>query len=161
MASIEPMMGSVDAVAFPFTMTGWASANGGLIPISQNQALFSLIGIYYGGGGTVTFALPDLQGRVAVGQGNGSGLTPRLVGEEVGQESVAITLAQMPPHEHPVSLGGVGGSGSLVASTNVAASGAAATGVAGSGLPIPTMPPSLILNYQIALNGVFPQRDNW
>lgn len=82
------------------------------------------------------------------GQGQGSGLTLRAVGAQVGQESVTMTVAQMPPHEHPVSLGGTSG----------AASGAAVTGPTGGGQPIPTMPPSLILNYQIALNGMYPMR---
>lgn len=92
------------------------------------------------------------------GQGQGSGLTPRAVGAQVGQESVTMTVAQMPPHEHPVSLGGTGAAGALVASTSGAASGAAVTGPTGGGQPIPTMPPSLILNYQIALNGMYPMR---
>lgn len=164
MASWEDYIGSTSMVAFPWAPKNWALAQGQLIPLRQNTALFSLLGTFYGGDGKTTFALPDLAGRVPVGQGQGQGLTPRVIGEEYGQEAVTLTVANMPAHEHPVQLGGVdstdSASGPAVQGTTAGAGGGISpVGVAGSNEPVPTMPPSLAVNWIVCLVGVFPSRD--
>ena len=83
---LEPFVGEINLVGFNFAPRGWAFCNGQLLPISQNTALFSLLGTMYGGDGRTTFALPDLRGRVPVGQGSGPGLTSRIVGQVGGSE---------------------------------------------------------------------------
>lgn len=163
MASSEPFMGSIDYTAFPFAIKNWAMAQGQLMPISQNQALFSLLGTYYGGNGITTYALPNLSGQVPVGQGQGPGLSPRAIGEEYGQEQVTLTAANMPQHEHPVQLGGTGSadntSGPAVQGTTAGTGGrAAVSGIAGGNQPFPVSPPSLVLAAQIALYGIYPSR---
>jgi len=93
-------IGEIRVVAFNFAPVGWAQCDGQLLPISQNTALFSLLGTQYGGNGTSNFALPDFQGRIAVGQGQGPGLSPYVPGQEGGTESVTLTTAEMPVHTH-------------------------------------------------------------
>ena len=140
----EPMLGFVElnargALSVP---NGYAAAQGQLLPINQNQALFSLLGTTYGGNGQTTFALPDLRGRAVVGAGNAPGLTPVSLGQSSGVESVSLTQAQMPSHDH-----------TLPPTSDF-------TGLAGGGLPQTNMQPSLGLNYVIALNGIYPSRDD-
>jgi microcystin-dependent protein len=102
----DPYLGEIRMVGFTFAPAGWALCNGSLIAINQNQALFALLGTTYGGNGVNTFALPDLQGRSPVGTGNGPGLSPIVAGQLGGAEAVALTIAQMPTHTHPVQSGG-------------------------------------------------------
>ena len=99
-AQSEPFLGQITYFAYDFCPNGWGEASGQLLPISQNTALFSLIGTYYGGDGRVTFALPDLRGRVPLHSGQGSGLSAIAQGESAGSESESLTFAQMPAHSH-------------------------------------------------------------
>ncbi len=96
----DPFLGSVCTFGFNFCPRGWVEANGALLPISQNTALFSLLGTFYGGNGQTTFGLPDLRGRSIVGQGQGPNLTPIQIGEAGGNESVLLSQSQMPAHTH-------------------------------------------------------------
>jgi microcystin-dependent protein len=96
----EPYLGEICTFGFTFCPRGYLPADGSLVPISQNSALFSLFGTTYGGNGTTTFALPDLRGRVWVGAGNGPGLSPVSPGQQGGSEQVTLTAAQMPVHTH-------------------------------------------------------------
>ena len=99
-AQMEPFVGQIMYVGFNFCPKGWAQANGQLLPISQNTALFSLLGTYYGGDGQSTFGLPDLRGRVPVHMGTGAGLSEILIGQKGGSERLSLTFAQMPAHAH-------------------------------------------------------------
>jgi microcystin-dependent protein len=99
----DPFIGEVALFAFGYAPNGWAVCNGQLLPISQNTALFSLIGTYYGGNGVTTFALPDLRGRIAINQGTGPGLSTKYIGEYGGSESVILNVSQMPQHSHTVT----------------------------------------------------------
>jgi microcystin-dependent protein len=96
----EPHVGEIMLVAFNFAPPGWMFCHGQLLPIPQYETLFNLIGTTYGGDGQETFAVPDLRGRVAVGQGQGSGLSGYTLGETTGVETVTLTLNQIPVHTH-------------------------------------------------------------
>lgn len=171
----DPFVGEIRAVGFNFAPTGWALCNGQIMPISQNTALFSLLGTYYGGDGRTTFALPNLQGYAPMGQGNGAGLTPRVIGETGGEASVTLLQNQVPPHTHaamnaPASnamspanaVFGGGGRGKEPAyapmSGPTAQMSAQAVGMTGGNQPHNNLPPYLIMNFIIALQGVFPSR---
>ena len=97
---MEPFVGQITLFPFNFAPIGWALCEGQLLPISQYTAVFSLLGTYYGGNGTSNFALPDLRGRVPVGQGNGPGLSSYVIGSQQGVEMVALSSSQSPPHSH-------------------------------------------------------------
>jgi len=97
---MEPFIGEIRLLPYEFAPRGWALCDGQLLPISQNTALFSIIGTTYGGNGTTTFALPDLKGRVAPGAGRGPGLQNWELGEKNGTDSVTLTAAEMPQHYH-------------------------------------------------------------
>ena len=158
---------------FNFAPKGWATCNGQL-PLSQNTALFSLLGTTYGGDGKSTFALPNLQGNIAMNQGQGSGLTDRILGEISGTENVTLLLSEIPSHAH-----GLGVHTADLADTNVPspnASYATATGgkpfqatpnvqmaplaltPTGGNLPHNNLQPYLVVNFCIAMQGVFPPR---
>ena len=96
----EPFMGEVRIFAGNFAPLHWAACNGQLLAIAQNSALFSLLGTTYGGDGRTSFGLPGMRGRVAVGQGNGPGLTPRVLGQRFGTQTVTLTGTQIPNHTH-------------------------------------------------------------
>jgi microcystin-dependent protein len=96
----EPFIGQIQTYGFNFAPRGWALCDGQLLPISQNTALFSLLGTIYGGDGRTTFALPDLRGRAPIHMGNGPGLSTRKIGSKGGSEFVTLTEAQMPAHDH-------------------------------------------------------------
>ncbi|MEL6618604.1 MAG: tail fiber protein [Pseudomonadota bacterium] len=102
-AAQEPFIGEVRLVGFNFCPRGWTGADGQLLPIAQNSALFSLYGTFYGGDGRTTFGLPDLRGRVPTHLGNGPGLTPRNIGQKFGSETETLTVGQMPSHNHMVN----------------------------------------------------------
>ena len=171
-------LGEIKMFAGNFAPTGWALCNGQILQISQNAALFSLLGTTYGGDGKTTFALPDLRGRFPMHAGAGTGLTSRVLGETGGQETVALTEAQMPPHTHSSVLM----ADSTVATTDgpqralparnasatpaygksansSMASGAVVVGVAGGGQPHPNMPPYECVNFIIATQGIFPAQN--
>ncbi len=155
----------------------WAFCNGQLISISQNAALFSLLGTNYGGNGTTTFGLPDLRGRVAVGTGQGPGLSYIQLGQMSGTESVTLNLTQIPSHSHQLTGSTLAGStslptGALLANTgtldkeytstsgaaNVAMN-AASIGNAGGSQPFSILQPYLGLTYIICVQGLFPSRN--
>jgi len=172
-AQAEPFLGQIQIVGFLFEPKGWAFCNGQLLPISQNTALFSLLGTYYGGDGVTTFALPDLRGRMAIGQGQGRGLQYYVMGEVGGEEQVTITLSEMPAHTHramassmPSNETTVGGN--VWGTTSVflyssgspsAAMNGLAIGSTGGGLPHENRPPYLVMNFIIAVQGIYPARN--
>ena len=96
----DPYIGEIRPFGFNFPPRNWALCNGQLLAIASNTALFSIIGTFYGGNGTSTFALPNLQSRVAMGMGNGAGLSPRVIGEQDGVENVTLLSTEMPSHSH-------------------------------------------------------------
>jgi microcystin-dependent protein len=151
------MVGMIVPLGFPWTPQYWAACDGSVMPVAQNSALFSLIQTQYGGDGQRTFNLPDLRGRMVVGQGQGPGLSRRIVGQMDGAETVNLLASHLPPHEHPVSLGGsTSGTGGTMAAAGSGAVTPMPSGVTGRGEPVPIMPPSLTINFQIALEGIFP-----
>jgi microcystin-dependent protein len=99
----EPFLAEIRVFGFNFAPKGWAKCDGQLLPISQNTALFSLIGTTYGGDGRTTTALPNLQGRAAMAPGRGPGLTPRRLGENTGTDTVTLNTGEMGPHTHRLS----------------------------------------------------------
>lgn len=115
----EPFIGQIMQVGFNFAPRGWAPCQGQIISIAQNSALFSLLGTVYGGNGQTTFGLPDSRGRVFLGQGNGPGLTPIVLGQIGGVNSETLTILQMPIHNHAATFTPSGGavSGTLEAMT--------------------------------------------
>jgi microcystin-dependent protein len=171
----NPFVAEIRIVGFNFPPTGWAYCDGQLMPISQNTALFSLVGTYYGGDGKSTFALPDLQGNVAVGAGQGPGLSQRFLGEQSGEQTVTLLTSEIPTHNHQVACNialatiGTGatnttfarasGGNPYKAGTPTDALDPATLTIAGSSLPHNNMMPFLTLNYIIALQGVFPARN--
>jgi len=100
----EPFIGEICIFGFNFAPVDWALCNGQLMQINQNAALFSLLGTMYGGNGTTTFGIPDLQGRMPIGMGNGAGLTPRPISTKAGQENATLTVNQLPAHTHSVNI---------------------------------------------------------
>ena len=173
----DPFVGEIRMFGFNFAPTGWAMCNGQLMPISQNTALFSLLGTFYGGDGRTTFALPNLQGQAPVHQGQGPGLSQRFIGENSGSTNVTLLTTEMPSHTHTAGCLN-SGAGLLASPQNNVWAGAAgrtppslysnagpnspmspqATSISGGGLPHNNMPPYLVLNFCIALQGVFPPR---
>lgn len=169
---MDPILGTIIIFAGNFEPRGWAFCNGQTLSISQNSALFSLLGTMYGGDGVTTFQLPDLRGRVPMHSGNGNGLTPRVQGEVLGSETVSLTAAQMPQHSHDLNVVNVPGDNDRPAGDFLARSqsfSATATpivtlnpltlSVAGGNQPHANIQPSLCLQYIIALEGVFPSRN--
>jgi microcystin-dependent protein len=158
---------------FNFPPTGWAFCNGQLMPISQNTALFSLLGTTYGGDGKSTFALPDLQGNAPMQPGQGPGLSLRDLGEMSGSDTVTLLVSEMPFHSHALQ-GTVGiaasrdptnaalarsqGGNTYGPANNMVMMNVQALGVTGSSQPHNNMQPYLTLNFCIALQGVFPAR---
>lgn len=177
-----PFLGEIKLVSFNFPPRGWAFCNGQFLPINQNQALFSLLGTMYGGNGQTTFALPNLQGRVPIHMGNG-----HTLGEAAGASSVTLNIQQLPGHNHvlqakngPATLVG----GAIPANTKSLAQASAATaggpvpvnlygapasatgtmaateiGNNGGSQPHTNMMPYLVLNFCIALQGIFPSQN--
>jgi microcystin-dependent protein len=167
----QPFVGEISPVAFAFAPKGWALCNGQILPINQNQALFSLLGTTYGGDGVRTFALPDLRGRVIV---HSSGAYP--LGAAGGVESVTLNVNQMPVHSHaPVcstQIGTTGGdagqvwagsaTGETLYQTGANPNGSMASGSItsnGSSQPHTNLQPFLAVNFIIALQGIFPSRN--
>jgi len=174
----SPFVAEIRMFGFNFAPRGWAFCAGQLLPISQNTALFSLLGTQYGGDGKSTFGLPDLQGNSPMNQGQGSGLSPRFIGETAGEQNVTLIQSEMPSHTHTVNCfngGGdvlpptsavwgeakVGKGGVNLYLTNpgsTANMNPLGFGLTGGSLPHNNMPPYLTLNFCIALQGVFPAR---
>lgn len=181
-AGSDPFIGEIMMVGYTFCPRGWANANGQLLPIAQNTALFSLYGTQFGGDGRTTFGLPDMQGRVAMGQGRGPGLSQRNVGQKFGSETNTITINNMPSHNHGVSVTlnsvptpGVSASptGQMPALSSVGAIYGAGAGTApmaanaatvtqqnqGGGQAMNNIQPTQVLRYCVALQGIFPSRN--
>jgi len=176
---MEVFIGTIQTFAFPFNPTGWQQCNGQLLAISQNTALFSLIGTTYGGNGTSNFALPNLQGRVPLCQGTGPGLTPRVMGEVAGSEAQTLLVSNMPAHTHMLNALSTAATTEKPGGNYMAAANDPATfnpinvygpttdttmnpgsiGLAGGSLPFPIMPPFLVINFCIAMIGIFPSRN--
>ena len=174
----EPFVAEIRIVAFNFAPRGWAFCDGQLLPISQNTALFSLIGTTYGGDGRTTTALPNLQGRAPMHPGRGPGLTARRLGEKVGTETVTLTEAQIPSHTHepwenalnpPTSNEPANKLPSRHVDTNLefifkenptldATFNSAQAATTGGSQAHDNMQPFLGLNYVIALVGLYPSR---
>ena len=174
----NPFVAEIRIFGCNFAPKGWAQCNGQLLALSQNTALFSLVGTFYGGDGRSTFGLPNLQGNAALGMGNGAGLTSRVIGETEGEASVTLLATQLPSHTHtananipgnsadPGNTTVWGNSGSQRPAPNIYATTAgtpvgmngAALGLSGGSLPHNNMMPYLVLNFCIALTGVFPSR---
>jgi len=159
---------------FNFPPTGWAFCDGQLLPISQNTALFSLLGTTYGGDGKSTFALPDLQGNAPMQPGQGNGLSLYDLGQTGGSESVTLLQSEMPLHTHsmngatsdpalakaisPDASWGLSQGGGIYQDVENTQLSPEAVAVAGGSLPHNNMQPYLTLNFCIALQGIFPQR---
>lgn len=166
----EPFLGEIRICSFVFPPKGWALCNGQLLPINQNQALFSLLGTTYGGDGRVNFALPDLRARFPLGDGNS-----HFLGERGGEQAHTLSIAELPTHTHRVAVSGAVGTVASAAGAVLAASAvdvpftsatAALTGVGASSSVANTggtqahlnMPPFLTLSFVIALQGIFPSQ---
>lgn len=173
----DPFVAEIRIFPFNFAPKGWAFCNGQLLPISQNTALFSLLGTVYGGDGKSTFALPDLQGSVPIQPGQAQGGSLYDLGQTGGVESVTLLESEMPFHTHgmkgSISIGNVqtpnadvlltrmeGGANAYQSTTNanLVQMAPQAIAPAGGSLPHNNMQPYLTLNFCIALQGVFPQR---
>lgn len=175
----DAFLGEIRLFAGNFAPHGWFLCEGQLLPIAGNTALFSILGTNYGGNGTTNFALPDLRGSVAVGQGTGNGLTPRSLGEKGGAASVTLSVDEMPGHLHiATGVAATGNSNSpanavwaqfatptrppvgknLFASTPDTSMGPLALQPAGQSQPHNNMQPYLSLRFIICNDGMFPPR---
>lgn len=185
--STEPFIGEVKLLAFQFAPKSYMQCSGQILSIASNTALFSLLGTTYGGNGQTTFALPDLRGRMPIGQGSGAGLPSHTMGELSGTTSVTLLTSNIPAHTHTVSNVKVHiRSNSVLAdsptstdsypgtdATNVWAENPSAntfmaantatvsgtTDITGSSYPFGIMNPYLVMNYSIAIYGIFPSRN--
>jgi microcystin-dependent protein len=164
----SPFLGEVKILAFNFAPRGWALCNGQLLAINQNQALFALLGTTYGGNGTTTFALPNLQGRAPVFGGQSS----IQLGQAGGEENHTLTVAEMAAHNHPAqansgnpNTGPIAGNlwcaetAAAYATAPNAAMNSSAIGNTGGGQAHANVQPYLVLNFCIALQGIFPSRN--
>jgi microcystin-dependent protein len=182
---MEGVMAVVTCVAYGFAPKNWALCNGQLLPIAQNQALFSLLGTTYGGNGVTTFALPNMQNRTAVGTGQGLGLSNYILGQITGGETTILTGANIPPHLHDgkvdlyISANSDEGTVNMAADNFPAGSGANnayfPTATAGAAMkppafansviaptgaqPLQVRMPYLGINYVICMYGLFPSRN--
>jgi microcystin-dependent protein len=172
----EPYVAEIRVFGFNFAPVNWAFCNGSLVAITQNAALFNVIGTTYGGDGVNTFGLPNLQANLAVGAGSGLGLQTWVVGEIQGEANHTLTINEVPPHNHPASAsGGVafaaelagpsanayfgrerGGAYAATSNTTLAPQ---AIGQTGGNQPHNNSQPTLAMNYCLALFGVFPSQN--
>lgn len=167
----EPFIGQLMLVPYNFVPAGWAACDGRLLPIAQNAALFSLLGVMYGGDGSTTFGLPDLRGRVPISVGQGQGLSAYALGAKGGAEGVTLTTNQMPVHNHRVAASAAplntpspqnafpGGDGAYqeLAESTVTMNPAMVL-PAGESQPHENRQPYLALQWIIALQGIYPSR---
>lgn len=170
----NPFVAEIRMFGFTFAPKGWAQCNGQLLPISQNTALFSLLGTFYGGDGKSTFALPDLEGSAPIFWGQGAGLSLYDLGQQGGSEFVTLLTSEIPNHTHfmtsyrddvadvntpspSVILGLAAAVNPYIGSSNTQMN-FNATAIAGGSLPHNNMMPYLVVNFCIALQGVFPPR---
>lgn len=175
---MDPYLGDIRLFAGSFAPAGWVICDGRLLAISQNDALYAIIGTTYGGDGVNTFGVPDLRGRLPVGQGNGPGLTPRVIGQQFGVESVTLVTTQIPSHNHTLNASTTAPSTSpSPAGTVFAHSDADKIYVSSPTGPVPetlnpatvqatggTQPhnnimPTTAINYIMCTSGIFPSRN--
>ena len=173
----DPYIGEIRIVGFSFAPYRWALCDGQTIPISQNPALFSILGTTYGGNGTTTFGLPDLRGRAPLHQGQAPGGSSFVLGETGGSTSVTLLTTQLPSHNHPILADDTGG-GLLAPTANTwgqpasrtpaalysdatpnSAMSSAALGATGSGGAHNNLSPYLAMYFAICMQGVFPARN--
>jgi microcystin-dependent protein len=179
----EPFLGQITVFPYTFPPNGWADCSGQLLPIAQNTALFSLLGVQYGGDGRTTFGLPDLRGRIPLGQGQLTGGGNYAMGETDGVEAVTLGIPTMPQHTHALNAATASGTtnnpaGMVLATPQVGGGRGPATDKGniynpappttplaassvvpvGGSQPHNNIQPSLVLRYCIALQGVFPSR---
>lgn len=172
----EPFIGELRCFGFNFPPQGYARCDGQLLPISQNTALFSLLGTQYGGDGETTFALPDLRGRAAVHYGNGPGLPNVTIGQEGGAATTTLSVANLPAHNHDATLNAIDAnagltdpedavlaiaredtySNSTTATSVPMRSDSVSVGITGNGTAFNNLSPFLGVNWCIALVGIFP-----
>ncbi|SNR78318.1 phage tail protein [Lutibacter flavus] len=168
--SANPFVGQIEMFTGNFAPSGWAFCNGQLMAVSENDALFSILGTIYGGDGRTTFGLPDLRGRLPMHPGNGPGLTPRRLGQKGGLEQNYLTTNQLPSHNHGLRAKEEGNTddpnGNVVAGSGTQSFGTASDATmnntaisnTGGGLPVNNMQPFECANFVIALFGVYPSR---
>jgi microcystin-dependent protein len=169
----SPYLGEIRAVGFTFPPPGWATCNGSLLSISENEALFNLLGTAFGGDGQTTFGLPDLRGRVPVHQGQGSGLSSYTMGQTGGVPTVALTTSQIPSHTHTLACQTAAGSSAAASGNYIAGitytekvyatpgtveAMASAVGTSGGSQPHNNLQPYLAINYIIATEGIYPSQ---
>jgi microcystin-dependent protein len=170
----DPFVAEIRVFAFNFAPRGWAFCDGQLLPLSQNTALFSLLGTTYGGNGSSNFGLPDLQGRAPMHPGQGPGLSLYDLGESGGSETVTLLTSEIPAHNHSlagsnrpansaspsptVAIAGARGFNAFASANNLAVSDPQTLGLGGSNQPHNNMQPYLTLSFCIAMQGVFPPR---
>lgn len=169
----EPFLAEIRIVGFNFPPRGWAQCDGQILPINQNQSLYSLLGNTYGGNGS-SFALPELRGRVPIHEGTGAGLSSRTLGQKGGEENHTLLINELPAHQHSLraseehgdssSLGGkvlASNSSDLYKQNPTVLQNMSNSSVSskGSGQSHNNMQPSLALNFCIALTGLFPSRN--
>ena len=168
----EPFVGEVRMFAGNFAPRGWAFCDGQLLAVSQNDALFSLLGTIYGGDGRTTFGLPDLRGRIPIHAGSGPGLSPRRLGAKAGSENETLTVNQLPSHTHTwkattaIAQNRSPGSNALASPTgdlyaavaNQTSLRSAAISNVGGSRSHSNLMPYLCINYIIALFGIYPSR---
>lgn len=173
----SPFLAEIRMFAGSFAPKGWALCNGQVLPLSQNTALFALLGTYYGGDGKSTFGLPNLVGSAVMGQGNGNGLSPRFLGETTGEQNVTLISSEMPMHNHFIQAYTDDPAASQVPDpsqvlgyaqgltpylNNITGNSTqlnpGALGMYGNSQPHNNMQPFLCVTFIIALQGVFPPR---
>lgn len=170
----DPFVAEIRIFPFNFAPRGWAFCDGQLLPISQNTALFSLLGTHYGGNGQSNFALPNMQGRVPMHPGQGPGLSLHDLGETGGSDAVTLLQSEIPAHVHGVTVSqgdaisispanqlfatGVGGVNAYADPTSLTQMNPNVLTPAGGSLPHNNMQPYLTLNFCIAMQGIFPPR---
>ncbi|MFV0542861.1 MAG: phage tail protein [Marinicella pacifica] len=171
----EPFVGEVRMFAGNFAPRGWAFCDGQLLAVSQNDALFSLLGTIYGGDGRTTFGLPDMRGRLAMHAGDGPGLSPRRLGSKSGSEKETLTVNQMPNHRHELLAANTAGSSTTptghlardtagsnlyvqALSANNTPLNSNATNNVGESRSHNNLMPFLCVHYIIALVGIYPSR---
>ena len=167
----DPFLGEIRPVAFNFAPHAWTFCNGQILPINQNQALFSLLGTTYGGNGTTSFQLPDLRSRVPLGAGQGPGSSNFSLGERSGSEAVTLSVTNIPSHNHRVNVSGTASSSTPVGNVPATHGGhdlysptlpdalaADAISLAGGSQPHLNRQPYIGTSYIIALSGIFPSR---
>lgn len=182
---MEVFIGTIQAFAFNYAPRGWITCQGQILGISQYSAVFSLLGTNYGGNGQTTFGIPDLQGRAAVGQGNGVGVSPHVIGQIEGTESVTLTQNNLPAHTHSLMGSTVAAASNTPNNTEVLAMAQGtdettlnavtvniygppttltplspqAIGPTGNNIPVSIINPQLTINYSMCLDGLFPSRN--